>query len=106
GDSTATVRPSVKIEPLGLPLLPTVEAKILRVVVDTHLHLPDMFEITFLDEEGDVLAEAGLRVGVELSIHAGAPSAETAEQLIIGEVTSVEAICEELHIHTVVRGYE
>lgn len=106
GDTTATVRPTIKLEPVGVALLPTVEPKVARVVVDTHLHLPDMFEITFLDEEGGVLTEAGIRIGTELSIHAGSPSADTAERLIVGEVTSIEAVCEDLHIFTVVRGYE
>ncbi|HSH23635.1 MAG TPA: phage baseplate assembly protein V [Acidimicrobiales bacterium] len=105
-DTTATVRPHVSLEPLGLPLPPAVEPKLVRVVVDTHLHLPDMFELTFLDEEGTVVAEAGLGIGTEVAVHAGAAGSSSTEKLIAGEVTAIEAVCEELVIHTVVRGYE
>ncbi len=42
-----------------------------RVVVDTHVHLPDMFEITFLDE-GGVLANNMIDIGTSVKIWGGA----------------------------------
>lgn len=106
GDTTATVRANVTLEPLGRPLPAPAEAKLVRTVVDTHLHLPDMFELTFLDEDGDVVATAGLSIGTQLAVHGAAPGSSSTEKLIVGEVTSIEAVCEDLVIHTVVRGYE
>lgn len=104
--NTATVRASVKVGLIGLPLRPDVEHKLVRVVVDTHLHLPDMFELTFLDEEGGVADDAGLSIGTAVEVYGGAPDSLEAKKLIAGEVTSIEAICADLHIYTVIRGYE
>src|SRR5690349_10577292 len=104
---TATVRATVKVgSPMGMPLRPDVERLLTRVVVDTHLHLPGTFELTFLDEEGHVADDAGLRIGVGVEVFGGAPDSQQAKSLITGEVTSIEAICADLHVYTVVRGYE
>ena len=103
---TATVRASIKVGLIGLPLRPDVEPKLVRTVVDTHLHLPDMFELTFLDEEGNVADDAGLSIGTAVEVYGGAPDSMSATKLIDGEVTSIEAICADLHIYTVIRGYE
>ena len=107
-DGTATVRASVKVGSFGagLPLRPDVERLLTRVVVDTHLHLPDTFELTFLDEEGHIATDAGLKIGVGVEVYGGAAVSQQAEKLISGEVTSIEAICADLHVYTVVRGYE
>ncbi|HEY2672859.1 MAG TPA: phage baseplate assembly protein V [Rugosimonospora sp.] len=105
--AAATVRASVKVgSPLGLPLRPDVERLLARVVVDTHLHLPDMFELTFLDEEGHAAGDANLRIGAAVEVFGGAPDSTQSSSLISGEVTSIEAVCQDLHIYTVVRGYE
>src|SRR5262249_11390684 len=107
GDTTSTVRPSIGIGSLlPLPLNPLVEPNLLRTVVDTHLHLPDMFELTFMDEEGKIASEAGLKIGETVQIKAGAPGSTSADELITGEITSIEAICDEGITLTVVRGYE
>jgi hypothetical protein len=101
-----TVRASVALGPGGImPLSPLVEPKLVRVVVDTHLHLPDMFELTFLDEDGNVLDDARIKIGTAVQVSGGAPDSSSATELIEGEVTSIEAVCAELHILTVVRGY-
>jgi phage protein D len=99
-----TVRASVKVG--ALPLRPDVERHLTRVVVDTHLHLPDMFELTLLDEEGNVAENAGLSIGTAVEVYGGAPDSASAKKLIAGEVTSIEAICADLHVYTVIRGYE
>ena len=105
--AAATVRASVKVgSPMGLPMRPDVERLLTRVVVDTHLHLPDMFELTFLDEEGHAAKDANLSIGTGVEVFGGAPDSMEAKSLIKGEVTSIEAICQDLHIYTVVRGYE
>lgn len=99
-----TVRASVKVG--ALPLRADAERHLSRVVVDTHLHLPDMFELTFLDEEGTAAETAGLSIGTKVEVYGGAPDSTSAKKLIAGEVTSVEAICADLHVYTVIRGYE
>jgi phage protein D len=106
GSGNAMVRASIGVGPAGMPLSTTVEGRILRVVVDTHLHLPDMFEITILDEDGDSLSTAGLDIGTEVEV-SGAKAGDTSPTTLIkGEVTSIEAVCADLSVHTVVRGYD
>jgi len=100
----ATVRASVKLN--MMPLRPDVEPHLVRVVVDTHLQLPDMFELTFLDEECTLASTAGLDIGGKVEVFGGAPDSMEAKSLIKGEITSIEAVCAQLHVYTVVRGYE
>jgi uncharacterized protein involved in type VI secretion and phage assembly len=103
------VRAQIQVGPFGVPaavpLLPMVENAIRRVVVDTHVHLPDMFEVTFLDE-GGVLANNMIDIGTSVKIWGGADNSNDAPCLIDGEVTAIEA---EIHgnvCHTTIRGYE
>ena len=106
-DGSATVRAQVSIGyPMSAPLNPLVEPKLARVVVDTHLHLPGMFELWFVDEEGSILEEANISIGQVVEIHGGAATSQEALSLIQGEVTSLEAVCAELFMYSVVRGYE
>lgn len=106
GGDTAVVWPSLKVGEPGFPVLPTVLENLVRAVVDTHLHLPDMFELTFIDDEGTIVKDSGLKIGAKVEILAGAASGTSTSTLIKGEVTGIEAICQEGIIYTVVRGYE
>jgi phage protein D len=107
GSTTAIVWPTVKIgKPIGLPMSPLVLPNLMRAVVDTHLHLPDMFELTFHDLEGTVVKDAGLTIGATVEISAGAADSDSTTSLIKGEVTSIEAICQEGLVYSIVRGYE
>jgi phage protein D len=107
GTKTAIVWPTVKVgKPLGMPLAPTVMTHLIRAVVDTHLHLPDMFELTFHDVEGTVVKDAGMTIGATVEIFAGAAEDNSTTSLIKGEVTAIEAICQEGLIFSIVRGYE
>lgn len=104
-DRTAIVTPSIAVGVIGLPMLPIYSQYLVRCVVDTHLQLPDMFELFFNDENGDIVESAGLSIGTQVEVKAGAATSMTAESLIVGEITSIEAICQEAVILTVVRGY-
>lgn len=107
GSANAIVWPSIAIgKPIGQPLPEKVLGKLIRTVVDTHLHLPDMFEITFDDVEGTVVKDAGLKIGAVVEISAGPAESTSTTSLIKGEVTSIEAICQNGVIFSVVRGYE
>ncbi|MET7390775.1 phage baseplate assembly protein V [Streptomyces sp. NPDC005529] len=104
-----TIRPGVKVGvfPVALPMSPLVFDRLLRVTVDTHLHLPDMFELVFL--EGDMTnsaLEAGLEIGAWVEIWGAASGLSLPMTLIAAEVTSVEAVCENMQVLTVVRGFD
>lgn len=107
GGTTAVVMPGVKIgKPVGLPMSPLAYAKLIRAVVDTHVHLPDMFELTFNDVDGKAVQDAGLTIGATVEVMGQKATDHTSTSLIKGEVTSIEAICTEGQILSVVRGYE
>ncbi len=106
GPATAIVTPGIKVGLVGLPMSPTNSSKLIRAVVDTHLLLPDMFELTFNDVAGTVVSDANLSIGTPLQI-SGAKSGDTSPTTLIkGEITSIEAICVDGTILSVVRGYE
>lgn len=104
-DRTAIVTPSITVGVLPIPMLPIYSQYLVRCVVDTHLQLPDMFELWFNDENGDIVESAGLSIGTQIEIKAGKATDMTGTSLIIGEITSIEAICQEAVVTTVVRGY-
>jgi phage protein D len=107
GSFGAIVHPGVFIgHPVGMPLDASYEELLIRTVVDTHLHLPDMFELTFVDEAGSLTTDAGIEIGTVVEIKAGKETDTMTTSLIVGEVTSLEARCQENIIFTVVRGYE
>ncbi|WP_185921965.1 VgrG-related protein [Streptomyces sp. WAC06614] len=91
-------------------LAPDLAERIVRVVVDTHLHLPDMFEITFLEPDpldSSATDERALQPGCTVEILAAATTGEEAGTLLVsGEITSVEAVCQDMSVHTVVRGFD
>lgn len=107
GSFGSIVHPGVSIgHPVGMPLAETYEEMLIRTVVDTHLHLPDMFELTFVDEAGTLTHDAGIEIGTVIEIKGGKETETTTTSLIVGEVTAIEAICQDNVIFTVVRGYE
>ncbi|MDT4917761.1 MAG: hypothetical protein QOH89_2461, partial [Pseudonocardiales bacterium] len=56
---------------LGVPMLPPAKDTVFRVVVDTHLHMPDMFEIWFFDEKGTAADDAHMSIGGAVKIEGG-----------------------------------
>jgi len=102
--STETILPTVKVGGSALPQAKA--AGLVRALVDNHLHLPDMFELTFVDNDGTLASSAGFSIGAAVEVHAGASSSDTLTKLTAGEVTSIEAICEQRTIYTVIRGYD
>ena len=96
--------PSITVD--GMPLAGDVMPSLERVVVDDHLHLPDMFAITFRDAERDVLSKARVHLGSVVRIH-GAAMGEASERLLIhGEVTALEGEYQLDGSRVVVRGYD
>ncbi len=81
-------------------------SRLVRTVVDTHLHLPGMFVLTFRDTTGAALSDAGLSIGTPVQVWAGALADRAARRLITGEVTAIEGRYESLGGYTIVRGYD
>jgi phage protein D len=73
-------------------------------VVDQSVLRPGMFELTFLDTDGQALTLSSLQIGSEVTVSLGGPPSPT--KLIVGEVTSIEGDYDQVVHYTIVRGFE
>ena len=103
-DARAGVKPKVQVE--GSPLAADVETLLELVVVDDHLHLPDMFLLSFRDAAHAVARQAQLQIGARVKISVPSPAGGGTETLIEGEVTAMEAEYDAAGSRAVVRGYD
>jgi phage protein D len=104
-DAVAGIRPRVEVE--GQALAADVEVLLEQVVVDDHLHLPDMFLLSFRDAGHEVARQAQLHIGSKVRVSVPAPSGGAAMELLIeGEVTAMEAEYDAAGSRAVVRGYD
>lgn len=90
----------------GSPLSPDLEPSLESVLVDDHLHLPDMFLLTFRDIDRTILTQAGITIGSRVVVSGSALGEQAAKPLITGEVTAIEAEYDALGGRAVVRGYD
>jgi phage protein D/phage baseplate assembly protein gpV len=97
---------SRKIKINGTPLAEEIDGKIETVVVHDRVRMPDSFVITFRDPRMSVLSKAKIEIGAEVTIESGAPGVENPDELMWGEVTSIEAEYDRLGTRVVVRGYD
>src|ERR1700730_12994255 len=89
----------------GSPLAADVEVLLEQVVVDDHLHLPDMFLLRFRDVGSQVVRQARLQIAARVRI--SAPGGSGGSQLLIdGEVTALEAEYDAGGSRALVRGYD
>jgi phage protein D len=103
---TGTTYAVIKVGADGTPLPDDAGKRVIRTVAETHLHLPGTFEITFNDDNGNVVSLAGLSIGVTVQIFGPGAEDGMPRRLMTGEVTSIEGIFERLNFLTVVRGYD
>lgn len=103
-ETRPTIEAQVGVGPAGTPLAEAATEQLVRVVVDNHLHLPGMFELTFRDLDGTVLTRAGLTIGTQVSV-TGGTAGGLAARLIVGEVTAIEGAMFGMTAYTTVRGY-
>ena len=104
--SVQTLKPFPDVEVAGSALSNELQALLDEVVVEQHVHQPDMFSIRLRDHNRQVLSQAGLSIGTEVTILGYAPGSQTAEKLIVGEVTAMEGEYTPHGSRTLVRGYD
>ncbi|MEV4555610.1 VgrG-related protein [Kitasatospora sp. NPDC049285] len=97
-------RPAVTVD--GEPLAADVVPALVQVVVDGHLHLPDMFVLRFQDHGRDVLDRSRIRFGCKVAVAATAAGDGTMTALVTGEVTALEQETDATGTWVVVRGYD
>ena len=67
---------------LGTALSDAAAGRLVRVVVDTSLHLPGMFELTFVDDGTATLSSAGLTIGATVQVWGSGAGDPTGTRLI------------------------
>ncbi|HEY3866810.1 MAG TPA: phage baseplate assembly protein V [Actinocrinis sp.] len=100
--------PSVTVG--GSPLAAMLLQQLHQISVETHLHLPGMFELAFVGVTDDDLTTGGVTVGAQIVIEASdsGPDGDGGQstQLIKGEVTAFEGHYDDYTGMTTVRGYD
>ncbi|HWE57107.1 MAG TPA: VgrG-related protein [Acidimicrobiales bacterium] len=98
--------PTLLVEADGSELTAPAMQRLTNLVVDNSLHKPDMFVITFADDEAEVMGATHLRVGSQITVTANGWMNDEMLTLIEGEVTSIEAAYEGMASETIIRGYD
>ncbi len=99
-----TVKRQIKVD--GTALSEEIDKQVESVVVTDRLRMPDSFVLTLRDPGRDILSKAKLKLGAKVTIAAGPPGAEDPDELMVGEVTSIEAEYDRLGTRAIVRGYD
>jgi len=89
----------------GTALTRELDGQLEEVIVDQHQHLPDMFAIAFHDPDRDILGTLNATIGAPVVIKVTPPGG-SAETLIHGEITSLEADYDTIRSSTIIRGYD
>lgn len=94
----------------GMPLDPAIQDQLGRVAVENSMHLPDVFELTFInparnDPATDVVSLGGFILGAEIAIAADGGDQEPLP-LMVGEVTAIEFEYDFDGGKTIVRGLD
>ena len=78
-----------------------------RVVIDSNLHLPDMFVVRVHDESLKWVDQGPFALGAEIEIGVKSEEDGREEKLIVGEITALEPDFDEgTHAALTVRGYD
>ncbi len=101
------LQPNIAIGPGGdAPLRDPVLGGLRRTVVESHLHLPGMFELTFVGVSGADLEAAGVLLGERVAIAVTGADPEEPVPLLRGEITAIEGVYDDFTGVTTVRGYD
>jgi phage protein D len=99
-----TLRPKIEID--GTEMSHDLETLLESVVVEDHLHTPDMFTLTFRDTSKELFKQAKFEIGSKVKISALPLGGSTPDVLISGEVTGFDGAYGALGSLAVVRGYD
>lgn len=75
----------------GNDLPDAIETLLVSALVEDNLHAPDVFQLTFNDQERTVLEKGGFEIGTKVKIKVVSEGYPSGVVLIEGEVTSLEA---------------
>jgi phage protein D len=95
-----------KIEIDGVELPKDIDNLLSSAVVDSNLHQPDMFVLSFRDPNRAVLTKTGAKIGSKVRVTAFSEAAPAGDPLLNGDVTALEVNHDESGTFTVLRGYD
>lgn len=95
-----------KVEVDGAEVPEDVDNLLTSALVDSNLHQPDLFMLSFRDSQRTVLAKTGAKVGSKVKVTAFSTAAPAGDRLISGEVTALEVEHDGSGTFTVLRGYD
>ncbi|MFJ4966477.1 phage baseplate assembly protein V [Streptomyces sp. NPDC088729] len=88
------------------PLPDDLQDRVLRALVDSRRNAPTMIEITFRDDEADILDRTGITFGSRIEVWSQESDARAPALVGAGEVTALEGDYADLSVITVVRAYD
>ncbi|MDP9074939.1 MAG: VgrG-related protein [Actinomycetota bacterium] len=95
-----------KIDIDGTALPDDVDHMLRSAIVDDNLNQPDMFILTFVDSQRQVLAKTKVKIGSKVKISAVSDLAPAGDVLLGGEVTALEIEHDTSGTYTIIRGYD
>jgi phage protein D len=104
GENDFSVQAQITVD--GTPVSDDLHGVLEQVAIDQHLHLPDMFTLTFRDQDRQVLQSARIKIGSKVVIEAAAADETSPQPLLTAEVTAIEADYDNLGSRAIVRGYD
>ena len=75
-------------------------------IVDSNLHQPDLFVLSFRDPDRSVLSKTGAKIGSKVKVTAFSNAAPSGDLLLTGDVTALEVEHDGAGTFTVLRGYD
>ncbi|MEU1302525.1 VgrG-related protein [Streptomyces shenzhenensis] len=101
-----SVAKSLTVEFGGRPLPAALANTLVEGYVDDSRTLPDLFLLRFRDPSRVLLDHAGVRIGTEVRLLAGADGGQSPRPLLTGSVTALEVEIDDTGTYTVVRGLD
>lgn len=77
-----------------------------KITVENEITLPDLAVIHFDDRAGDVLSKVGAAIGRSLEVLVSTDGGRQQVSVFVGEITAIEAVIENEHRLSVIRGYD
>ncbi|GAA1720457.1 VgrG-related protein [Streptomyces yatensis] len=101
-----SVAKALVVEFGGRPLSPALANTLVEGYVDDSRTLPDLFVLRFRDPSRVLLEQAGVEIGTEVRLLAGAGGGPSPRPLLTGSVTALEVEIDDTGTFTVVRGLD
>lgn len=101
-----TISSTFLVEIDGRPLPADVEPLLTAAIIDDSQRLPDLFSLRFRDPGRIVISKSGAKIGSTAKISVLTADSQSPVELIMGEITALEADFDSTGTFTMIRGYD